>query len=410
MLTQTRTLPDSGFWEETDITTPPSIEKTVNERGFYLYEWISPDELRMTLERDYLQIVRWASIPLAIITGIAGFLGFAGGVIGSIVAIIMILSVFYGIVAIILGIRFLHRSYLYTRGANVVITDSHFVQGGNIIEKNNRTKIMETFQPFAEVFDETFLGTSNLLEKKEHAKKALFTNLKEIMMGWGKIIEKVGRSRDSGGIVIVIILAGILYGIMMGMVYFIGIFFIGIFGRLFAWGAHRYLLATSNTEHMIQTLFSQIDTTSKSLSSEKGTTISLLDAARANAWRENLLGKMNESIELLGSLAGHATDDTVALRSLLESSKYKNIFNFSKYGNWIKTQILEPIESILLLLETNHDTIEKTIISLDTQISETSDPSLQKPLELQKERLLIQKESFERVIGMLEGYKEKLSY
>lgn len=149
---------------------------------------------------------------------------------------------------------------------------------------------------------------------------------------------------------------------------------------------------------MIQTLFSQIDTTSKSLSSEKGTTISLLDAARANAWRENLLGKMNESIELLGSLAGNATDDTVALRSLLESSKYKNIFNFSKYGNWIKTQILEPIESILLLLQKNHDIIGKTVISLDTQISETTDPSLQKPLEIQKERLLIQKESFERVI------------
>lgn len=80
-----------------------------------------------------------------------------------------------------------------------------------------------------------------------------------------------------------------------------------------------------------------------------------------------------------------------------------------KYGNWIKKQILEPIESILLLLTKNHDTIEKTIISLDHQISETPDPSLQKPLVLQKERLILQKENFERIMKMLEGYREKLT-
>lgn len=60
---RTRTLPTPETYE-----TPEHIEKTVDERGFYLYEWISPDELRMTLERDYLQIVRYASIPLAVIT------------------------------------------------------------------------------------------------------------------------------------------------------------------------------------------------------------------------------------------------------------------------------------------------------------------------------------------------------
>ena len=66
MLTRTLPLPEEQ--------TPEIIQNQVDERGFYLYEWISPDELRMTLERDYLSIVRWASIPLAIITAIAGFI------------------------------------------------------------------------------------------------------------------------------------------------------------------------------------------------------------------------------------------------------------------------------------------------------------------------------------------------
>ena len=88
--------------------------------------------------------------------------------------------------------------------------------------------------------------------------------------------------------------------------------------------------------------------------------------------------------------------------------RYKDIFNFNKYGSWVKTQILEPIESILLLLSSNSVTLKSTISSLENQISETSDPSLQKPLILQQERLKMQIENFERVTEMLEGYREKL--
>ena len=74
----TRTLPQAEKKPIKNIKSSDFIAKQVDERGFYLYEWISSDELRITLERDYLTIVRWASIPLAVITAIAGFIGFAG--------------------------------------------------------------------------------------------------------------------------------------------------------------------------------------------------------------------------------------------------------------------------------------------------------------------------------------------
>jgi len=81
----------------------------------------------MTLERDYLNIVKSASMPLAIITAIAGLIGFSGGIIGTIFAVLGVLGVFYLVVGLILAIKFFYRSYLYTRGANVVITDNHYV-------------------------------------------------------------------------------------------------------------------------------------------------------------------------------------------------------------------------------------------------------------------------------------------
>jgi hypothetical protein len=62
----THTLPETRL--------PDEINNQVNERGFHLYEWISSDELKMTLEKDYLNIVKTMSIPLAIIAAIAGFI------------------------------------------------------------------------------------------------------------------------------------------------------------------------------------------------------------------------------------------------------------------------------------------------------------------------------------------------
>lgn len=104
-----------------------------------------------------------------------------------------------------------------------------------------------------------------------------------------------------------------------------------------------------------------------------------------------------------------ATDDTIELRKLLESSRYKDIFNFVKYGNWVKTQVLAPIDEIYELLAKNREVIQKTIDDIDTQIPKTTTPSLQKPLILQKERLEMHTESLDRMITMLAGYRAKLN-
>lgn len=196
---------------------------------------------------------------------------------------------------------------------------------------------------------------------------------------------------------------------MMAGVYFIGVFFVAILARLFAWIAHRILLAMNNLEHRIQTLFSEIYDSSLGLKAAKKSSISLLTEAGANEWAKNLSSRLEESFELMNDRARLATDDAVELRRLLESSRYRDIFNFIKYGNWIRTQILAPIDEIYLLLTSHHATLESTVSSLDTQITMTPEPSLQKPLILQRERIIVQLESMERIMTMLEGYKKKLT-
>ncbi len=401
----TRTLPSP----DTDIIeTRDDIEQKVDERWYYLYEWISSDELRMSVLSDYLAIIRAWSTPLAIITVIAGIIGFAGGVIGTLITVLGVLGFFYLCVLAVLIMKMIYKSYLYTRGGNLVITDDHYISLGKVIEKWDYESQKSAFATLEKTFREPLLEPSGLAEHIEMQKKSLFAQLKDIALWWGKLIQNLGRSRDAGGIIIVLMIAGFLYGGMMALVYFIGVFFVSILARLFTWIAHRALIASSDTEHTIQTLFSSIDESSHLLQSAKTDSVSLLTEAGRNAWADSLSARLTESFELIDTRARMATDDTLALRQLLESSKYRDIFNFVKYGNWIKTQILAPIDEIYLLLEKNRAILDTTLSHLTSQISETPEASLQKPLILQKDRLIMQDVSIDRTMQMLEGYREKL--
>lgn len=89
----------------------------------------------------------------------------------------------------------------------------------------------------------------------------------------------MGRSRDAEGIIAVMMIAGVLYGGMMAIVYFLGVFFVALLARVFAWFASQVLLAVNNTEHEIQTLFSEIFHSSITLKDEKKRSIRLLTEA-----------------------------------------------------------------------------------------------------------------------------------
>lgn len=404
----TRTLPSPEIHEDTE--SPEFIEEKVDERGFYLYEWISQEELRMSVQSDYLSIIRWASIPLAIVTVIAGFLGLSGGgVFGVLLAVMGVLAFFYTLVLIALIFMMIRKSYLYTRGGNVVITDNHYVSNGQVVERDNFSAQKKAFESLEKTFREPLLEPSGLAEHIEMQKSSLMDQLKSIAAGWGKMVQSLGRSRDAGGIVLVLMIAGVLYGTMMAAVYFLWVFFVSILARVFSWIAHGALLAMNNTEHEMQTLFGKIYESSLTLKWAQKSSVSLLTEAGRNEWAESLSERMNESFELIGEMAGYATDDAVRLRKILENSKYKDIFNFVKYGNWVKNQVIAPIDEIYLLLQQNHAILSASLISIDAQIHDTKTPSLQKPLILQKDRIDMQLDSFERVMKMLEGYRKKLS-
>ena len=61
---------------------------------------------------------------------------------------------------IILIMKMFRKSYLYTRGGNVVITDNHYVSNGAIIEKNDYNGQKEVFSSLEKTFREPLLEPS----------------------------------------------------------------------------------------------------------------------------------------------------------------------------------------------------------------------------------------------------------
>jgi hypothetical protein len=52
---------------------PKNISKDIEERGFHLYKWISPDEVKLSIERDFLKTLKYIGAPLGILAVVLGF-------------------------------------------------------------------------------------------------------------------------------------------------------------------------------------------------------------------------------------------------------------------------------------------------------------------------------------------------
>lgn len=183
MLTRTLPSPEVEPTVTENTESPEFIEQQVDERGFYLYEWISPDELRMSVLADYLAIIRAASTPLAVVTLIAGFIRLSAGVPGVILAVLGVLGIFYTLVLAVLIAKMLRKSYLYTRGGNVVITDGHYISAGTVVERSDFAGQKKAFGGLEKTFREPLLEPSGLAEHIAMERASLIEQMKSIASG-----------------------------------------------------------------------------------------------------------------------------------------------------------------------------------------------------------------------------------
>ncbi len=387
---------------------PENIQKNIQERWFHLYNWITPNEVKASIQRDYLHILSkigiwvWGiAIIWALITwGLSplSFIVFFG-----------ILSIVYSLLLGYLSLIAIKRSMTLAKSANVVLTDKAMSLGWEIINYDELANHKDDIDKIADDFDEPLFWESNL----EKTKGKLFRDtIDSVWEAWAMAFKFIGnmdgRWKDTWQLILFLVVLGALYSWTMAVVYFAGLFFIWIFSIFITFLNKMIMRVSWHTVQLINDRFESIDSYSNKLQTSSQNLSSLLSEASKNNWQENLSGKIKDGIDTINKDASNAINESKNLRWLLENSKYKEIFNFTTFWSWLKKKIINPLENILALLEKNKSLIESSISLLENQIKETPDSSLRWPLELQKRRFESQKEIFEKQILMIQGYLDKL--
>jgi len=402
---QTRTHTSEDQWPEV-LHIPKKIQEDINERGFHLYKWISPDEVKLSIERDFLWVLKFIWIPLAIISVLMWF-------ITGLNIFVFFGTIFLGVTWMFLYLLLLSikRSRLLSKSAFVVMTDSSISLGWKIHKLSDISGMKQDLETVGNTFEEDLFWESGLHDSK----KWLTADVIEQLFWWYKAIFSMAENRtfirsdrDSAGWMLLIIALYTAYIAIMACVYFVWVLFLLLLGKIITKANTWYLMKRGASVIKINHLFWEVDILSDDIGWKKQALKTLLLRARENDWKDGLLLDINAGIESINDSAQDAVVQVLELKNAITSSRYSDMFRFEVYNNWIKKQISTPLKEILSLLESSRDTLLLTKDNISEQIQETEKPELQGPLKMQLTRIEMQIQETENFIPKLQNSIDSL--
>ena len=182
-----------------------------------------------------------------------------------------------------------------------------------------------------------------------------------------KIFEKLSRVADIDARLLPSVYAlGAIFSLTVVIMYGIGVGFAWALGLVFSLVNKLILNARNNLLYRINDTFRMLEVSSLALQDTSEYLVLSLSDAQKNEWRDNLIGKITDGIVKVNSSAEKSVRDTLLLRRLLEQSQYREIFNFPLFEGWIRTQVITPIDEIIVLLKQNHDILERALLSSES--------------------------------------------
>jgi len=393
------------------------IKKNIDLKGFYMYKWISFEELRLTVTKDYLFILSKILLLFWIVFILIWLWDFY--INESLFMFFIMVLVLYWILFLLIIIRMIYRSWVFTHISNIFFTNTHISIWWEIIEYNNFYKIEEDIKHWEELFDEEMMKPSKINEKISEFKAKVFSwsaekqekkaennssnESNDNIISSNKKCDKCWDCWSAGcdcwdgwewaiAFVIITFILIWLYWISIRVFYAIWWILSFLIWHLFVWIMKKIIYFQDREELKINSLFEKIENISNEIIFSKNILKKKILEASVWNWSEwinwivsnfdNTIWKAWLAIWLKNKL-----------KFTLSNSKFKDIFNFTTYNLWTKNQVLEPINEIIFLLNSAYEKLQKTIIDLENQIKIT-DKSLIWPMEIQLIRLKKQEEKF----------------
>lgn len=370
----------------------PTVKNEVNQKWFSLYNWISFSELRQTVIIDYLSILAKINIPfgiLFVLTGVINYYMWRDGI--QTFGLLYVLAGGYLLTFTIMFWKMIQRSWIFLQISNVIFTDSHIWVGNQLVSLDNYESIRESIEEYGKIFHEQLGKESQINQKTKEFKDSLFgsksSNSWSSSSSWFDDIWDLGSmGKEAGALILVILLLVGTYWLSLYVFYAIWWIFAFTLSYFFV-GIMKLIVFLQNKEEVkINKHFESLDNTSKSLQSSTDTLISFIQKNKEGDWTEKneiLIKSMKDTL----SLVYKGLSESKEIYKLLNNSKYKDVFNFKTFHNWVNLQITDPTRKLLELLITLGELTDKQMTHLTKQSVNTTDSQLKWQYDIQIERL-----------------------
>lgn len=395
--------------EKKEIFSLPShIQSEVDEKWFFLYNWISSEDVKASIEKDFLNIINKIWWFLAVIVVILWVFTY-----WSIRALLLtfLSFVWFTSILILLFLSFIaaKRSKILSKNAFVVLTNNYVSLNWKILKYDEISKMQGDLKSIEKEFDESLFWESNLFILKSDLTKQIWNKLIDWYQKiWKFLWNRWSYSNDSSKTLILVYGIYTFYAIFMWIVYFVWTFFLWIF-TLFLNFINKFILKIKWQEVIsINSMFNKIDSNSNILNNEKNNLTKNLLKAKNNEWQDALLLNINSWINKITKESNIAVNNSLSLEKKLKDSKYNDFFDFSIYNSWIKKQIYDPLQEIKNILEKNLEVLIKTKSEIISQTNSTKEVWFKAALESQTKRLEMRIEDMKSNINLIKSYMEKI--
>lgn len=390
--------------EKNIYKTPENIQKEINEKWFFVYNWIDEKEIKTSIQIDFLEKLYYASLPILIIFGAIWFFVQSSSklLILTIWWLIGFLSIIMIIYLIIISIKITLKAW---KISHLIITNKYFSINKKILELQDWNKIIldKETQKIWETFHEELFKNSELKEKKDLVFKSLIKKSEENFYTILKFAEDIDKRLAS----LVYIIFGAFW-VASFLIYIVWIFFAAILWIFINFTIRKYLIFKWNKILKINEDFKEIEKFSLNLINEKEILQKNLFEASENEWKDGLLLKINSWIEKVNKNANNSVNKNLELIKELKTSDFDKIFDYNLYNSWLKKQIATPIILIIELLEKNIKVLDNQIFENEKIVQNTENINNQNQIIFSIERLKSRKNEIEKHIFTMKSYLEKL--
>lgn len=329
------------------------ITAEIEEKWFNVYNYISIDELLLTVRKDYLDYLSFINIPFWIATVGLWLFSYLSS---QYLILFIFLFIVYSIIFLLLFIKLLRRTYHFLLISDVVFTKKWIIFWDSLYEYSDTKTLDRKLYYYEKIFLE-YLGGKSRLHEYINSKRKELIHMKsggKFSQWFWKFLRSISESwwgqQESWKIIIVLVASYALYVVFLYLSYYMGYFLGMILMKIYTFFIRILLFFKDNYELKIKKMVTEIDNDIEKMNR----VYSLLDSkyTEFSAGEISDISKFTHTnFENFYTEIFSVYENKNKLEKLISEGKYKNFIDFLLFEKYLRKTFNKPISSMITLLE-----------------------------------------------------------